>query len=259
MQTVTSRDGTPIAYVRAGDGTPLIIVTGVFNDHTTLAELADLLATDHTIVRYDRRGRGASGDTQPYDIAREIDDLAALLDVVGGSAALFGFSSGAVLGLRAVADGVPITHLVMYEAPFDDDPEHRPADRPQRLADLIAQGEPGAAVALFQREHIGLPPEMVEHARQSPMWPALEAFARSMVYDATITTTLARPTPDMLAVTTPTLLLNGVETWPGLREANIRLAKSLPAARHQELAGGAMHTPPAALTAEAVRAFLHKG
>jgi pimeloyl-ACP methyl ester carboxylesterase len=257
MQTVTSRDGTTIAYVRAGSGIPIVIATGVFNDHTTCAELADLLAADHRVVTYDRRGRGASGDTSPYDIDREVEDLAALIDEVGGTAAVFGFSSGAVLGLRAAADGVPITHLALYEPPFDD-PEHRPADRPKRLADLIAQGRPGEAVALFQTDHIGLPAEMVARIQQSPMWTGLLAYAPSMVYDATITTTLAMPTVDMLAVGTPTLVLNGVETWPTLREAAAALAKDMPAARHEEVPGGAMHTIPPEATAEAVRAFLSR-
>jgi pimeloyl-ACP methyl ester carboxylesterase len=255
MQTVTSRDGTRIAYVRAGRGTPIVIATGVFNDHTTGAELADLLAVDHTVITYDRRGRGESGDTLPYDIDREIEDLAALIDELGGTAAVFGFSSGAVLGLRAAADGVPITRLALYEPPFED-PEHRPADRPRRLAELIADGRPGEAVALFQTDHIGLPPDMVARIQQSPMWTGLLAYAPSMVYDATITTTLAMPTAEMLAVDTPTLVISGAETWPMLREAATRLANDLPSARHHEVPGGAMHTIPPKETAEVVHAFL---
>lgn len=267
MDTVISRDGTPIAYRRAGTGPPIIFASGVFNDHTTCAPLADLLEPEYTVVVYDRRGRGHSGDTVPYAVEREIDDLAALIDEVGGTAAVFGFSSGAVLALRAAADGLPITHLALYEPPFvvgpdgegaseDDVARIRPVDRLDRLTDLVAQGHAGDAVALFQTAHLGLPPEMVEGARQSPMWPGLESMAQSMVYDATLTTVLAVPSAAMTAVTTPTAVINGAETWPGLRTAAIRLAADLPSAQHIELAGGAHHTIAPEPTAQAVREFL---
>jgi pimeloyl-ACP methyl ester carboxylesterase len=260
MDTATSRDGTPIRYVRAGSGTPVIFVAGVFNDHTTCADLAELLETDHTVINYDRRGRGASGDTPPYAIAREIEDLTMLIDEVGGSAAVFGYSSGAVLALLAAAEGAAITHLALYEPPFvvGDVATIRPADRPGRLADLVAQGRRGDAVATFQLEHIGLPPQMVEHVRNSPMWTGLEAMAPSMVYDAIITTTLAVPTASMSAVATPTVVISGKETWPDLRTAAAALADDLPAASHEEVPGGAHHTIPPAATAEVLRTFLKR-
>jgi len=220
--------------------------------------LAEHLAGSFTVVGYDRRGRGSSGDTAPYAIEREVEDLAALIDLVGGAATVFGFSSGAVLALAAAAQGARITHLVLYEPPFvatDAEAASR-AGRPSRLAALVAAGRRGDAVELFQREHLGLPASMVEGARQSPYWPALEAFAPSMVYDATITTTLARPTAEMLAVKTPALVLNGAETWPALRTAAAALGTDLAGARHLELAGGANHTIEPAPTAAAVRAFL---
>src|SRR5262245_11947476 len=107
MQTVISKDGTPIASERAGTGQPVVFAAGAFNDHTTCAGLADALADTYTVVTYDRRGRGASGDTRPYAIEREIEDLAALLEAVGGSAAVFGYSSGGMLALQAAVDGLP--------------------------------------------------------------------------------------------------------------------------------------------------------
>ncbi len=258
METVISRDGTPIAFALAGHGEPIIFATGVFNDHTTCAPLAELLQTDHSVVTYDRRGRGHSGDTKPYAVDREVEDLAALVDKVGGAAAVFGFSSGAVLALRAAADGVAITHLALYEPPFvvGDVDSARPADRPDALADLVAHGRLGDAVAKFQLEHIGLPAEMLANVRQSPMWPALEAMAPSMVYDAVITTEHAVPSAAMTAVTTPTIVLSGAETWPDLRTAAVDLATSMRAARHVEVDGGANHTIPPQATAVAVRDFL---
>jgi hypothetical protein len=132
----------------------------------------------------------------------------------------------------------------------------RPPDRPERLAALVARGRPGDAVATFQLEHIGLPAEMVQQVRHSPMWTALEAMAPSMVYDAIITTTLAVPTAAMTAVHTPTLVISGEETWPDLRTAAAALAGDMPAARHEEVPGGAHHAIPPAATADAVRAFL---
>src|ERR1041385_5981686 len=97
MRTVTSKDGTTIAYLIEGTGHPVVFVTGAFNDHTRCADLAGTLAGEYTTVTYDRRARGASGDTRPYEVERELDDLAAVIDAAGGEAAVFGYSSGAVI------------------------------------------------------------------------------------------------------------------------------------------------------------------
>jgi pimeloyl-ACP methyl ester carboxylesterase len=200
------------------------------------------------VVGYDRRARGDSGDVRPYRVDREVDDLAVLIERVGGSAAVFGYSSGAILGLYA-ATRLPITHLALYEAPFAVAGQTRRADLPDRLEALVREGRPGDAVALFQTEGIGLPPQMVEQIRHSPMWPALEAIAQSTVYDATITTQLATPTAAMAAVPVPTLVLTGADTWPALREA----AKSLPIGRYAEVTGGENHDIPVEATAALVR------
>jgi pimeloyl-ACP methyl ester carboxylesterase len=248
MQKITSADGTQIAYEVAGDGHPIIFAAGAFNDHHRLAPLAAALADTYTVVGYDRRARGESGDVRPYSVDREVEDLAALIERVGGSAAVFGYSSGAILGLYA-ATTLPITHLALYEAPFAVAGQTRRADLPARLEALIRDGRPGEAVALFQTEGIGLPPQMVEQIRHSPMWPALEAIAQSTVYDATITTELATPTAAMAAVPVPTLVLTGADTWPVLREA----AKSLPIGRYAEVTGGENHDIPVEATAALVR------
>jgi pimeloyl-ACP methyl ester carboxylesterase len=260
MDTVTSRDGTPIAFHRAGAGEPVIFVTGVFNDHTTCAPVAGLLESDHTVITYDRRARGESGDTGPYAIEREVEDLAALVEQAGTAAAVFGFSSGAMLALKAAADGVKITHLALYEPPFafGDVGASRTADLPRRLAEMVEQGRPGEAVELFQRDHLGLPAEMVEQIRRSPMWPALEAMAQSMVYDALLSTALAVPTAAMTAVGAPTLVISGAETWPHLRESAAALAEAMPAARHAQVSGGHDHQIPPEPTASMLREFLRR-
>jgi pimeloyl-ACP methyl ester carboxylesterase len=257
MDTTISRDGTRIAYERAGSGHPIIFVTGAFNDHHTAVPLAKELEADHTVITYDRRARGASGDTAPYAIERELADLAALVEVAGGAAAVFGFSSGAVLALRAAVDQPEITHLFLYEAPFalaEQGPT--PSELPGQLAALVAQGRRGDAVELFQRVAVGLPAEMIAQARRSPFWPALEEIAQSLVYDATITSVLGSPTESMVAVRTPILVLNGVETWPEVRQRSKALAVLLPSAEHREVAGGHNHEIPPAPTAAAMREFL---
>jgi pimeloyl-ACP methyl ester carboxylesterase len=255
METTTSADGTRIAYERAGSGPAIVFVPGVFNDHTRCALLAGELEPDHTVITYDRRGRGQSTDTAPYAIEREVDDLAALIAVAGGQATVFGYSSGAILALKAAADGTPISHLALFEPPFAFD-GGRAADLPARLADLVAQGRPGDAVALFQTEQIGLPAEMVAQIRESPMWPALEGMAQSMLYDATITNELAVPTPAMTAVAAPTLILSGAETWPALAAAADGLAAAMPDATRMTVEGGRDHDIPPAETAAILRRFL---
>jgi pimeloyl-ACP methyl ester carboxylesterase len=253
MDTTISHDGTRIAYERSGTGPAIVFVPGVFNDHTRCAELAAELSSDHTVILFDRRGRGASGDTAPYTIAREVEDLAALIALCGGSASVFGYSSGAMLALQAAAHGVPISDLILFEPPFGFENGVSP-DVPATLAAMIEAGQAGDAVALFQTTVIGLPEEVVAHIRQSPMWPGLEAMAPSMVYDATITATFAVPTAEMVAVTVPTLIMNGSETWPVLRDAAHRLAKLMPRARHVEVPA-ANHDIPTHETASEVRAF----
>jgi pimeloyl-ACP methyl ester carboxylesterase len=256
MDMVTSSDGTPIAYEKTGSGPAIIFATGAFNDHHTAVPLAAALADGFTVVTYDRRARGASGDTRPYAIDREVEDLAAVIGTTGGPAAVFGFSSGAVLALRAAADGLEITHLFLYEAPFAFDGPARKDDLPARLQALIDGGEPGAAVSLFQSEGIGLPPQMVAQIRQSPMFAALEAIAQSTVYDATLTTEHAVPSDAMAAVTTPTLVMTGAQTWPVLAAAASRLTEVLPNVSRIEVEGGENHGIPAEQAATAMRDFL---
>jgi pimeloyl-ACP methyl ester carboxylesterase len=181
-------------------------------------------------------------------VQREVEDLAAVLEVAGGPAAVFGYSSGGVLALHA-ATTLPITHLFLYEAPFGLAPA---ADLADRLEALIRQDRPGDAVALFQTEGIGLPPQMVEQIRRSPMFPALEAIAQSTVYEATLNSQYANLTAEMKAVDVPTLVLTGADTWPVL----VAAAKAVPTGRHVEVPGAENHDIPVPETAAIVRDFL---
>jgi pimeloyl-ACP methyl ester carboxylesterase len=254
MNTLTSADGTTIAYELAGSGPAIVFVAGAFNDHQTLTPLATALAGDFTVLTYDRRARGESGNTKPWSIDKEADDLDALVDVAGGAAHVFGFSSGAILALYAAARGSAISRLACYEPPYPFG-EGNALDLPGRLGALVDAGRAGDAVELFQTEAIGLPPEVVAGMRRSPMRPALDAMAQSVVYDSTITTGSTPPT----TLTTPTLVLNGARTFPGLARSAGLTAAALPKGRHVEVPGGAHHTIEPEVTAPVVAEFLREG
>jgi pimeloyl-ACP methyl ester carboxylesterase len=254
MNTLTSADGTTIAYDRAGSGPAIVFVAGAFNDHATLEPLAQALAGDFTVVTYDRRARGSSGNTKPWSADREAEDLDALIAEAGGSAHVFGFSSGGILALHAAARGSAVSRLVCYEPPYPFG-EGNAADLPERLGALVDAGRPGDAVELFQTEAIGLPPEVVAQVRRSPMFASLEAMAQSVVYDSAITTGSAPPA----SVTTPTLVVSGAQTWPALTRSARLTAAGLPKARHVEVPGGMHHSIEPAVTAPVVAEFLREG
>jgi pimeloyl-ACP methyl ester carboxylesterase len=239
MEKVTSADGTGIAYDRAGEGPAIIFVVGAFNERSTCAPLAEALRSRFTVITYDRRGRGDSGDTAPYAVDREIDDLDALVGAAGGPASVFGYSSGAVLAMMAAARGSAITRLALYEPPFTVDASHPapPADAPARLAELIAAGRRGDAVAYFQTELIGMPAEVVAQIRHAPMWPALERIAHTLVYDATICGDGSLPAGVAAAIAAPTLVISGTASFPGMQRAAQAVAEAIPGARHRSLEG----------------------
>src|SRR5215217_1165048 len=160
METVASTDGTIIAFDRLGDGPPVVLVSGGSVDRQANALLANVLASDFTVLNYDRRGRGPSGDTPPYAVEREIEDLGAVIDAAGGSAAVYGTSSGAALALEATARGAPVTKLALWEPPYILDESMRPpADQVQQYETMLGEGRRGDAVEYFMRRVVGLPDE----------------------------------------------------------------------------------------------------
>jgi pimeloyl-ACP methyl ester carboxylesterase len=177
MERVTSKDGTSIAYDRLGDGPAVVLVGGAFVDRSENAPLAAELAGRFTTINYDRRGRGASGDTPPYALRREIEDLEALLAAAGGSTHLYGVSSGGALVLEAAAAEVAVDRIAVYEVPYDlaGDAPRRHREYVARLEGFLAEGRRGDAAELFMRL-AGASDEMVAGARGSPMWPGLERF-----------------------------------------------------------------------------------
>ena len=187
MKTVRSADRTPIAYDQAGHGPALIIVDGALSTRSggTKPQLAGLLAAGFTVLSYDRRGRGDSGDTQPYAVEREIEDIEALLDLAGPSGYLYGHSSGGCLALDAALRlGSRVSKLAIYEAPYNDDPAHQPvwATYLEQLAAALADTRGADAVALFMRL-VGMPAGQVDAMRRTPFWPGLEAIAPTLAYD----------------------------------------------------------------------------
>jgi pimeloyl-ACP methyl ester carboxylesterase len=226
VKTIFSKDGTRIAFDRNGQGPPVILVVGAFNDRSTGAPLAASLATRFTVFTYDRRGRGDSGDTAPYDVDREIEDLGALIAEAGGSAFVFGYSSGAVLALKAAGRGLPITKLALYEAPLGSPTAS--AEHPAHLSQLIAAGRRGDAVEYFQARVVGIPEDVVARLRRAPFRPALEAMAATLVYECMIMGDGSIPTALAANIERPALVMAGGASAPFMRLTAQALAAALP-------------------------------
>jgi pimeloyl-ACP methyl ester carboxylesterase len=246
MATITSTDGTEIGYDETGDGHPLVLVAGATQyravDQTT-PRLQELLAERFRVMNYDRRGRGESGDTQPYAPEREYEDLEALIAAAGGEAHVFGTSSGAILAVEAAARGVPVSKLVLYEPPClldADGPEPIP-DYVERLDRFIADGKPGDAFAYFLEAVAEMPPDQIEGFRQSPGWAAFEAVGHTIAYDGRIMQpySLGEPIPPgaWAAVHQPALVIGGGASPEWMRSAGAAVAAALPNGEFRDLAG----------------------
>jgi pimeloyl-ACP methyl ester carboxylesterase len=248
VNRVTSSDGTTIAFDRLGDGPPVILVCGASTDRMANAQLADLLAEHFTVFNYDRRGRGDSGDTPPYAVEREVEDLDAVITAAGGSAFVYGTSSGGALALEATASGLAVRKLVLWEPPFFLDESHRPpSDQVGRYSEMISAGRRGDAVEYFMSKVVGLPPEFVAFARTQPFWEAQEALAHTLAYDATIMGDHSLPVELAASVTAPTLVMAGGASFPFMRETARDLADILPHGQHRILEGQEHNVDPAVL------------
>jgi len=244
MSGVVSHDGTTIAFDRSGDGPALILVIGAMATRQNEAALARALAPHFTVYAYDRRGRGDSGDRAPYAVEREIEDLDALIAEAGGSAYVFGGSSGAVLALEAARLlGGKIKKLALYEPPFivDESRPPVPQDYVERLNALIAEGRRAEAIEYFLLDAMRVPAEFVAQMRKGPMRPQLEALAHTLPYDGAIMGDTQRGDPLSLrkwaAVSTHTLVINGEESPPFLAHGAHELVNILPDAQRRTLPG----------------------
>jgi pimeloyl-ACP methyl ester carboxylesterase len=229
METVISKDGTSIAFDRIGEGPAVVLVSGGSVDRMSLAPLAQELASDFTVLNYDRRGRGPSGDTPPYAIEREIEDIEAVVDAAGGEAAIFGSSSGAVLAMFAAEAGVGIGKLAMWEPPYIPEGFPKPpADQVEQYETMVAEGRRGDAVEFFMARVVGMPAEFVAGARSQPWWGATEALAHTLAYDARIMGDYDIPADRAANVKVPALVVAGGADMPFMRETAQALADALP-------------------------------
>lgn len=254
MHTATSADGTSIAYQQTGEGPVVVIVNGAMSSAADATGLADaLVAAGFAAVTWDRRARGASGDARDSAPQREVEDLAAVIDAVGGDAAVLGHSSGAVLAFVAASRGVPVRALFLSEPPFrfgDDEPAD---DLAERLQSLVDDDRPDEAIITFQLEGVGLPREMVDGIRASDQFAALVPLAQSTVYDTNLTREASTPSTEMLAVSAPVTILRGAQTFPLLVTAADRLAEAMPQAELVIVPESVMHRPDPTATAQVIR------
>ena len=248
MEAVTSKDGTTIGFDRLGSGPPVVLVCGGSVDRTADAALAKELASDLTVFNYDRRGRGDSGDTLPYAIEREVEDIDAVIEAAGGSACLWGSSSGAVLALIAAESGVPVSKLALWEPPFIPEGVPRPPeDQVSQYETMVAEGRRGDAVEYFMTKVIGMPPEVVAGARTQPWWPATEALAPTLAYDARIMGDYTIPRDLVASVKVPTLVVAGGADFPWMRQTAETLADALPDGEVRILEGQGHDVDPGVL------------
>jgi pimeloyl-ACP methyl ester carboxylesterase len=253
--TVTSRDGTPIAFERTGQGPALVLVDGAlcFRRFGPMGPLAELLAPDFTVYRYDRRGRGDSGDTQPYAVAREVEDLEAVIAAAGGSAFVFGLSSGAVLALEAAASGLPITKLALYEPPLSVEAQEQ-SDFGETLERLVAEGRRGDAVEFFLTS-AGVPEEAIAGMRGDPTWALFESVAPTLVYDNRVLGDGTVPRERAATLSMPALVAGGAESPDFFRRAAEATADAIPGAQHRSLAGQSWGQVEPAALAPVLREF----
>jgi pimeloyl-ACP methyl ester carboxylesterase len=228
MENVTSKDGTAIGFDRLGSGPPVVLMCGASVARGSNAQLAELLATELTVLNYDRRGRGDSTDTPPYAIEREVEDLGAVIDAAGGSAGVWGSSSGGALALIAADHGIPITKLALWEPPFVPEGTPKPpSDQVEQYETMIAEGRRGDAVEYFMTKVVGMPAEFAAQARSQPWWGATEAIAHTLSYDARIMRSVDEPADLAARVHIPTLVVAGTAV-PWMSVAANALADALP-------------------------------
>lgn len=259
MSTVISKDGTSIAYTVSGQGPALILVDGAmcFRAFGPMTPLAAQLASDFTVYTYDRRGRGESGDTLPYAVDREIDDLQALVEAAGGTPFLYGISSGAVLAVAAAARIPAFRKLALYEPPLalDGAMQLGAAEYKAQLTPTLAEGRRGDAIALFMTR-VGVPPEVIAGMRQSPAWPIFESVAPTLAYDDAILGDSLVPVQWASAVSIPTLVMDGGASPDYMRQAAHALADAIPNAQYRTLPGQTHEVDPAVIAPELKAFFL---
>jgi pimeloyl-ACP methyl ester carboxylesterase len=250
-QTTTSADGSTIAYAKSGMGPALIIIGGAFNTRQSAGDLARVLATHFSVFTYDRRGRGDSTETPPYSTQREVEDLAALVDAAGGSACVYGHSSGGILALEAAAAGLPITKVAAFEPPYTD-----PADGFGTLDDwrksvqaAVNAGDREGASVVFLRG-MGMDAEMAEGLTHAPWWPGMQAVAHTLPYELSLLGDGTVPVERFSRITVPTLLISGGDSPAWAAEAVSEIAAAIPDAKQVVVQGQDHNVDPATIAPE---------
>lgn len=265
MEKVTSKDGTPVAFDRSGEGPAVVLVSGALGvrAHPMFTQLAEPLSQHFTVYNYDRRGRGDSGDKPPYSVEREVEDIEALIDEAGGSAFVYGISSGAALALEA-GNKLPskVRKLALYEPPFIVDNTHPPIpnDYVEQVNRMVAEGRRGDAVALFMKV-VGVPEEYIPMMREDPSWAEMEKVAHTLAYDGAVLRDNSSGNPlrpnQWDSATMPTLVIAGGESEAFFHNGAQALVDVLPNAQRRTLEGQTHEVSAEALAPVLVEFFAH--
>lgn len=264
MTSVLSKDGTKIAFEKTGQGPTIILVDGALchRGFGPMRPLAKLLSVDFSVFAYDRRGRGESSDTQPFALEREIEDIEALITEAGGSAFVYGASSGGALALQTAAQLSSIKKIAVYEAPLNDDPDaiKNFKNYTKELNELLAQDRRSEAVKLFM-SLVETPEAMIDSMTQSPMWSAFEAVAPTLAYDAAAMGDSSVPIALAAKLTIPTLMMAGTMSMTGgfspnfMRDSAKAIAKATPHGIYKELEGQTHDANPEVIAPELITFF----
>jgi pimeloyl-ACP methyl ester carboxylesterase len=260
LETIKSADGTVIACARTGDGPPLIVAVGAFCDRRSFVPPEDLTAR-FAVYTYDRRGRGDSGDTQPYSPDLEVADLAAVVEAAvveaaGGRAFAYGHSSGGALVLRAAAQGVPLTAVASYEAPFVIPGSREVAQNPaDHIREMVRSGRRGDAVRYWMTDVTNAPAEVLTMMEGSPAWPGLEALTHTLPYDLALTSDEGIPAY-LSAILVPALVLGGGASPDWFHRTVQETAAAIPGARLVMMDGYNHAVPPEVITPVLTEFFL---
>lgn len=251
MQTVTSKDTTKIAYDKRGTGPAVVLVDPAlcFRESGPMPALAEALSKYFTVFNYDRRGRGESGDTLPFALDREIEDIEALIDEAGGSAYLYGHSSGAALAMEAALKlGPKVKKLAMYEAPYNLDQKGKAESEKfnEQIKQLLDAGRRSDAVK-FLLDGVGMPEEVLKGMMEAPTWPKMEALAHTILYDSAATGTIL-PFDHAAGVEAPTLVMYGTASYDFMRAVAEKLKATIPGAKLRVLEGQGHDADPQVLT-----------
>lgn len=260
MNTLISKDGTTIAYEKIGSGPAVILIDGAFcgKNFGPMIKIIPLLAENFTVISYDRRARGDSGDKKPYAVEREIEDIDALIKIAGGSAHLFGISSGAILCLRAANSGLNINKLALLEPPFVGNPKGlRPSNAEQQLRRMVSEGKRGKACSFYLRKIIGAPAIVPLFLRFTPNWAKMKHNAASLANDAAVCGDFNLPKELLSSIKLPAIVIDSSKSPQSLRKPAHAVAKALPNGKSITLKGTVHNVPPKILV-PVLKKFFHE-